>query len=58
MGSELGAIAVEMLGRRQIGRLELSPMDDKQRMPPGREVLDDGAADEPRPAEHRDPHAV
>lgn len=58
MPRELAPIAVQMLGRDEVGRLELPAMDEQQRVAARGELLDDRAADEPRAAENRDPHAV
>src|SRR5207245_4225056 len=51
MRRELRTVAVQMLDVRQVVRLELAAVHDHQLVAGGGELLDGGAADEPRAAE-------
>jgi hypothetical protein len=51
MAGQVGAVAVQVLGRRQVVGLELAAVREKQLMASGGELLDGRAADEPRAAE-------
>ena len=53
---QLGSLAVQMLGRRQIIGFQLTAVNDQKLMTGSGELLDSGASDEPRPAEKHDPH--
>jgi hypothetical protein len=49
---ELGAVAVQVLGGREVVRLEIAPVDEQELVARRRELLDGRAADEPRPAQN------
>ena len=51
VGDELRSVAVQMPDVRQVVRFELAAMHDHQLVAHGGELLDGGAADEPRAAE-------
>jgi len=55
---QLGTLAVEVTDRRHVVRLEHAAMHDQNLVARGDELLDGGAADEPRPAEDQDPQAL